>query len=84
MRDEPENVRLGGYTTAKFSSYHVMMTIFLYYLQVKKRFMDLLNLFKASSGEGNRDSINEDSCSEEEEDDDSETVGESEGEQPRD
>lgn len=57
---------------------------FLYYLQVKKRFMDLLNLFKASSGEGNRDSINEDSCSEEEEDDDSETVGESEGEQPRD
>ena len=61
-----------------------MMTIFLYYLQVKKRFMDLLNLFKASNGEGNRDSINEDSCSEEEEDDDSETVGESEGEQPRD
>ena len=46
--------------------------------------MDLLNLYKASSGEGTRESTNDDSCSEEEEDEDSETVGESEGEQPRD
>lgn len=52
--------------------------------EVKKRFMDLLNLYKASSGEGTRESTNDDSCSEEEEDEDSETVGESEGEQPRD
>lgn len=54
------------------------------YFQVKTRFMDLLNLFKASSGERTRESTNEESCSEEEDEEDSETVGESEGEQPRD
>lgn len=54
------------------------------YFQVKTRFMDLLNLFKASSGERTRESTNEDSCSEEEDEEDSETVGESEGEQPHD
>lgn len=54
------------------------------YFQVKTRFMDLLNLFKASSGERTRESTNEESCSEEEDEDDSETVGESEGEQPHD
>lgn len=54
------------------------------YFQVKARFMDLLNLFKASSGERTRESTNEESCSEEEDEEDSETVGESEGEQPHD
>lgn len=52
--------------------------------QVKKRFMDLLNLFKSSSSKQPRESTNEESCSEEEDEEDSETVGESEGEQPRD
>lgn len=46
--------------------------------------MDLLNLFKASSGERTRESTNEDSCSGEEDEEDSETIGESEGEQPHD
>ena len=61
-----------------------MLSMSFDYFQVKKRFMDLLNLFKASSGEQTRESTNEDSCSEEEEEEDSETVGESEGEQPHD
>lgn len=54
------------------------------YFQVKTRFMDLLNLFKASSVERTRESTNEESGSEEDDEEDSETVGESEGEQPRD
>ncbi|XP_068694172.1 uncharacterized protein [Montipora foliosa] len=49
--------------------------------EVKKRFMDLLNLFKTSGGERRKDISNEDSCSDEEDEDGSETVGESEGEQ---
>ena len=46
--------------------------------------MDLLNLFKASSGEQTRESTNEDSCSDEENEEDSETIGESETEQAHD
>ena len=48
--------------------------------------MDLLNLFKASSGDRTRESTNEDSCSEDEAEDgeDSETIGESDGEQAHD
>ena len=46
--------------------------------------MDLLSLYKANSGERTRESTNEDSCSEEEEDEDSETIGESDGEQAHD
>ena len=47
--------------------------------------MDLLNLFKVSSGDGTRESTNEDSCSEDEaecsedeaeDEEDSETIGE--------
>ena len=55
-----------------------VISFFIVYFQVKKRFMDLLNLYKASSGERTRESTNEDSCSDEEEEEDSETVGESE------
>ena len=55
--------------------------MFVSFFQVKKRFMDLLNLFKASGGERRKDISNEDSCSDEEDEDGSETVGESEGEQ---
>lgn len=46
--------------------------------------MDLLNLFKTSSGERSRESTNEGSCSDDEDEDGSETIGESEGEQTRD
>ena len=46
--------------------------------------MDLLSLYKASSGERTRESANEDSCSEEEDEEDSETVVESDGEQAHD
>ena len=57
-----------------------------FFFQVQKRFMDLLNLFKASSGDRTRESTNEDSCSEDEAEDeeDSETIGESDGEQAHD
>ena len=57
-----------------------------FFFQVQKRFMDLLNLFKASSGDRTRESTNEDSCSEDEAEDeeDSETIGESDGEQVHD
>ena len=56
-----------------------------FFFQVQKRFMDLLNLFKAS-GDRTRESTNEDSCSEDEAEDeeDSETIGESDGEQAHD
>ena len=48
--------------------------------------MDLLNLFKASNGNRTRQPTNEDSCSEVEAEDeeDSETIGESDGEQAHD
>ena len=48
--------------------------------------MDLLNLFKASSADRTRQSTNEDSCSEDEAEDeeDSGTIGESDGEQAHD
>lgn len=52
--------------------------------EVKTRFMELLNLFKTSSGERSRESTNEGSCSDDEDEDGSETIGESEGEQTRD
>lgn len=42
--------------------------------------MDFLNFFKVSSGEWMRELINEEFCSEEEDEDDSEIVGELEGE----
>ena len=62
------------------------MICFTFFFQVQKRFMDLLNLFKASSGDRTRESTNEDSCSEDEAEDeeDSETIGESDGEQAHD
>lgn len=45
--------------------------------------MDLLNLYKASGGE-KTESKSEDSFSDEEDEDDCETIGESEGEQSHD
>ena len=59
---------------------------YIFFFQVQKRFMDLLNLFKASTGDRTRESTNEDSCSEDEAEDeeDSETIGESDGEQAHD
>lgn len=60
--------------------------VLYFFFQVQKRFMDLLNLFKASSGDRTRESTNEDSCSEDEAEDeeDSETICESDGEQAHD
>ena len=60
--------------------------VLYFFFQVQKRFMDLLNLFKASSGDRTRESTNEDSCSEDEAEDeeDIETIGESDGEQAHD
>ena len=59
---------------------------FIFFFQVQKRFMDLLNLFKASSGHATSESTNEDSCSEDEAEDEegSETIGDSGGEQAHD
>ena len=66
--------------TLLFHPFFLLLLLF----QIKKRFMDLLSLYKANSGERTRESTNEDSCSEEEEDEDSETIGESDGEQAHD
>ena len=48
---------------------------------MEKRFVDLMNLFKASTGERARESMNEESGSDDEDEEDSDAVVESEGEQ---
>lgn len=67
-----------------FDIFSLPALILFFFPQVKTRFMDLLNLFKTSSGERSRESTNEGSCSDDEDEDGSETIGESEGEQTRD